>query len=196
MYPTSVSDILKFVQGLNENDELVFDSEVPSESNFMEIIQTESNTWYSVYTKPLFAYQAYFTIQVTLQVNKNGKKTFHFGIKATPLKTTSIDFEVSLHVSTLGKIIGQETVTMQNHDGTFFQSRSYDFFPCEQFKFVLGDIKINEYDEKNYETLNFNLALPVENTYEYSGTVYGDYKWYMNYSPSNIKLKGKRSNEE
>ena len=190
-----VSDILKFVQGLNENDELVFDSQVPSERNYMDIDQTESFTWYSVYTKPLFAYDAYFLIDVSLRVDKYGKKIFHFGIKAVPLKTTTIDLKLNLHVSTWGKTIGQETVKIKNHDGSEYETRSYDFFRCEKFKIVLGDIKINKYDNKKYETLNFKIELPLENTYEENGLVTGEYKWYENNSPKRI-LKGKGSKKE
>ena len=161
----------------------------------MVIKQTESNTWYSVYTKPLFAYDAYFRIDVSLRVDKYGKKTFQFGIRAVPLKTTSMDIELKLHVSTWGKIIGQETVTMQNHDGSKYEYKTYDFLPCEQFKIILGDIEINEYDEKIYETLNFNLALPSANNNQQSGIVSGDCKWYANFSPKR-NLKGKGSNKE
>ena len=194
MNPIFVSDISKFVQGLNENDELVFDSQVPSERNYMEIQQTESYTWYDVYTKPLFAYEAYFRIRVSLLVDKYRKKFFQFGIMAVPLKTTSIDLQVNLHVSTWGKTIGQETLNITNHDGTSYETRSYDFFRCEQFKIVLGDIQINEYDEKEYETMNFKIASPSENNYKESGIVSGDFKWYRNSSP-NINLKGRRSDD-
>ena len=183
---------IKFVQDLSKNGELVYESQVPSKRNYMVIKQTESNTWYSVYTKPLFAYDAYFRIDVSLRVDKYGKKTFQFGIRAVPLKTTSMDIELKLHVSTWGKIIGQETVTMQNHDGSKYEYKTYDFLPCEQFKIVLGDIKIDAYDRKNYETLDFNVALPSKNTYKKSGKVSGDYKWYKNFSPKR-NLKGRAS---
>ena len=161
----------------------------------MQIQQTESYTWYSVYTKPLFAYDAYFQILVSLRVDKYGKKIFQFGIMALPLKTPSIDLELNLYVSTSGITIGHATVKMQNHDGSQYETKSYGFFPSEQFKIVLGDIKINEYDRKKYETLNFNLALPSANNNQQSGIVSGDYKWYTNFSPKR-NLKGKGSNKE
>ena len=190
-----VSDIQNLFQGLNENGELVFDSQVPSERNYMQIEQTESHTWYSVFTKPLFAYDAYFYIRVTLRVDKYGKKIFQFGIMAIPLKTTAIDLQVNLHVSTWGKTIGQETLKIKNHDGSGFETRSYYFFRCQRFKIVLGDIQINEYDEQNYETMNFKIALPSEESYEESGLVTGDYKWYKNFSPRKINLKGRGSDD-
>ena len=68
--------------------------------------------------------------------------------------------------------------------------RNCDFFPCKQFKIVLGNIQINEYDEKNYETMNFKITLPTEKTHEKSGIVPGDFKWYRNISPRKIKFKG------
>ena len=67
---------------------------------------------------------------------------------------------------------------------------TYDFFPCKQFKIVLGDVQINKYDEKNYETMDFKITLPSEKTYEESGIVSGDYKWYKNISPRKINFKG------
>ena len=80
---------------------------------------------------------------------------------------------------------------MQNHDGSEYETLIYSFFSCKQFKIVLGDIKIDEYFEKNYETLTFNLVLPSKNTYEKSGIVTGDYKWYANETPKrNSKGKG------
>ena len=157
----------------------------------MQITQTESNTFYNYFTKPVFAHDAYFDIRVALRVDKYGKKIFQFGIMAVPLKTTSIDLQVNLHVSTLGKTIAQETLNIKNHDGSEYETRSYDYFRCERFKIVLGDIQINEYDEKNYETLDFKILLPSKNTYKASGIVSGDYKWYRNYSPKrNFKGKG------
>ena len=176
---------------MNENDELVFNSEVPSESNYMEIIQTESFTFYNNFTNPLFAIEAYFEIRVTVGVDKHGnKRSFHFGIKAVPLKRTLIDLELNLHVSTRGTNIGQKIVRMKNHDGTDYETTNFDFFPCKQFKIVLGDVQINEYDEKNYETMNFKITLPTEKTYEQSGIVSGDFKWYRNISPRNINFEG------
>lgn len=65
----------------------------------MEYYKKESITWYSVYSKPLFAYDAYFQIDVSLRDDRYGKNTFQFGIKAVPLKTTSMDLELYLHVS-------------------------------------------------------------------------------------------------
>ena len=161
----------------------------------MQITQTESYTFYNYYTKPVFAYEAYFSVRVTLRVDSFGKKIFQFEIKAVPLKATSIDLELNLHVSSLGITIGQETVKMPYHDGTNYETRSYDFLPCKQFKIILGDIEINEYDEKIYETLNFNLALPSANNNQQSGIVSGDCKWYANFSPKR-NLKGKGSNKE
>ena len=155
----------------------------------MEINQTESHTWYNVFTKPLFAYDAYFQIRVALGVDKYGKKNFQFGIKAIALKTTSIDLKLYLHVSTWGKTIGKETLSIKNHDGTDYETRSYDFFLCEQFKIVLRDIRINEYDEKEYETMTLKIVLPSQNTYKKSGIVTGDFKWYRN-SSAKINLKG------
>ena len=196
MNPTPVSDILKFVKGLNENGDLVIDSQVPSERNYMQIQQTESYSWYNVYTKPVFAYEAFFRIRVTLRVDKYGEKIFKFGIMAVPLKTPSIDLEFNLYVSTSGITIGHETVKMQNHDGNKYETKSYNFFPSEQFNIVLGDIKINEYDKKKYETMNFKLAVPSENTYEKSGIVNGDYKAYINSSPKrNLKGRGSDSTQ-
>ena len=158
----------------------------------MQIQQTESLTFFNYITKPVFAYEAYFSVRVTLGVDSFGEKIFQFHIKVVPLKTTSIDLELSLHVSTSGITIGQEIVKIQNHDGSEYETRNYDFSPCNQFKIVLGGIKITEYDEKNYETLTFNVALPSKNTYHESGIVSGDYRWYKN-SSSKRKLKGKGS---
>ena len=158
----------------------------------MEIEQTESYTWYHVYTIPVFAYEAYYSVRVTLLVEKNGEETFQFGIMAVPLKTTSMDLELNLHVSTSGKTIGQETLNIKNHDGTSYETRDYVFFRCEQFKIVLGDIQINQYDEKDYETLDFKILLPSKNNYKASGIVSGDFKWYKNESPKR-NLKGKES---
>ena len=177
-------------QGLNENDELVFNSEVPSESNYMQIQETEFNTFYNNFTNPLFANEVYFQIRVKLQVDKHGKKSFHFGIKAVPLKRTLIDIELNLHVSTRGTTIGREIVRIKNHDGNKYETRTYDYFPCKQFKIVLGHVQINEYDEKNYETMNFKITLPTEKNYENSGIVSGDFKWYKNISPRKINYKG------
>ena len=160
----------------------------------MMIYQTESYTWYSVYTKALFAYDTYFRIRVALRVDKYGKKIFQFGIQAVPLKTITIDLQANLHVSTWGKTIGQETLDIKNHDGTDFETRTYDFSRCEQFRIVLRDIQINEYDEKEYETLNFKIALPSLNNNKESGIVTGDYKWYRN-SSANINLKGRGSDD-
>ena len=165
---------------------------MPSEKNYMQINKTESYTFYNYFTKPLFAYEAYFSILVTLEVDKYGKKNFHIGIMAVPLKTSSIDLLANLHVSTWGKTIGQETLKIRNHDGSKFETRSYDFVRCEQLKIVLGDIKINQYEEKQYETMNFDIALPSENTYKGSGIVKGDFM-YENSSPRNIIFKGRRS---
>ena len=177
-------------QDLNENDELVFNSEVPSESNYMDIEQTESYTWYTVYTRPLFSYDAYFQIRLQLLVDKNGEKRFQFGIMAVPLKRTLLDLELNLHVSTRGKSICQEIVRMENHDGTDYETRTYDFFPCKRLKIVLGDVQINKYDKKNYETMDFKIILPREKTYEESGIQSGNYKWYKNISPRKINYKG------
>ena len=160
----------------------------------MQMCQTESYTFYNYFIKPVFAYEAYFSVRVTLLVYKNGEKNFQVEIKAVPLKASSIDLELNLHVSSLGITIGQETVGMKNHDGTDYETITYDFSPCNQFKIALGGIKITEYDEKNYETLTFNLALPSKNTYEYSGIVSGDYRWYKN-SSSERNLKGKGSDD-
>ena len=159
----------------------------------MEIYQTESYTWYNVYTKPVFAYEAYFRIRVTLRVDKYGEKIFLFGIRAAPIKTPSMDLELNLSFSTSGITIGQETVKMKNHDGTDYETRSYDFFLGERFKIVLGDIKINKYDNKKYEKLTFKIELPLENTYEEYGIVTGEYEWYRSISPKR-NLKGKGSN--
>ena len=159
----------------------------------MQISQTESYTWYIVYTKPLFAYEAYFSIRVALRVDKYGNKIFQFGFKVIPLRTTLIDLQAKLHVSTPEKTIGQVTLRIQNHDGSNYEVRSYDFSPSEQFKIVIGDIQITEYDEKDYETLNFNIVLPSENTYEESGIVTGDFKWYENLSPGKPNSQGKGS---
>ena len=60
------------------------------------------------------------------------------------------------------------------------------------FLVYLTDFCLGEYDEKNYETLTFNVALPSKNTYDESGIVSGDYRWYKN-SSSKRKLKGKGS---
>ena len=187
---------------------------MPSERNYMQIYQTESYTCYNVYTKALFAYDVYFQIRVALEVDKDGTKMFQFGIMAVPLKTTTIDLQLNLHVSTWGKTIGQETLNIKNHDGSDYETRTYDFFRCEQFKIVLGDLRINgyidygydeyyeydEYDEisfsgpvpkyDDYETLNFKIALPSENKYEKSGRVKGDFKRYRNFS-ANINFKGR-----
>ena len=181
------------LQDLNENDELVFNSEVPSESNYMVICQTQSDTFYNNFTYPLFANEVYFQMLVSLLVDENGNKFFQFGIRAIPLKGTLIDLELNLHVSTRGPSIGQEIVRMKNHDGIEYEIRNCDFpcdFPCKQFKIVLGNIQINEYDEKNYETMNFKITLPTEKTHEKSGIVPGDFKWYRNISPRKIKFKG------
>ena len=156
----------------------------------MQINKTESYTFYNYFTKPLFAYEAYFSIQVTLEVDKFGKKIFHFGIMAVPLKTTSIDFEANLHVSTWGKTIGQDTLVIKSHDGNKYETRSYDYVRCQQLKIVLGDIKINKYEEKQYETMNFDILLPSENTYKESGIMTGNFM-YENSSPRNIKFKGR-----
>ena len=162
----------------------------------MQIYQTESHTWYNVFPKYLFAHEAYFNIRVTLRVDKYGKKIFEFGIMAVPLKTISMGLELNFHASNLGITIGQETVKIQKHDGTDYETRNYDYFPCEQLKIVLRDIKINEYDEKNYETMTFKIASPSENTYDYSGMVTGDYKAYINSSPKkNLKGRGSDSTQ-
>ena len=173
----------------------------------MEKFETESKTYYNDYTEALFAYEVYFQILVTLQVDKDGNKIIQFGIRAVPLKTNLIDFQLNLHISSSGKTIGQDTLRIQNHDGSNYLIKgNYDFFPSEQFKIVFGDIKITEYDEKEYETLNFNIALPSKNIYEESGIVTGvvsdvtplslltgDYKWYANLSPSKPNSQGKGS---
>ena len=156
----------------------------------MEINQTQSYTWYNVYTRPLFSYDAYFNIRVTLRVDKRGKKSFEFGIQVVPLKRTFIDLELNLHVLTRGTTIGQEIVRMKNHGGFEYETRNFDFFPCKQFKIVLGGVQINEYDEKNYETMNFKIALPSGKTHEKSGIDSGDFKWYRNISPRKINYKG------
>ena len=160
----------------------------------MEIQHNGSFTFFKYYTKALFAYDVYFQIRVTLKVNKNGKKIFRVGIKAVPLKTKSIDLQLKLRVSSGQSrlIFAQKTLNIENHDGTEYETRSYDFFRYNKFKIVLGNIQIDEYNEKNYETLDFKILLPSENNYEASGIVFGDYKWYQNYSPKR-NLKGKES---
>ena len=108
------------------------------------------------------------------------------------------------------KTIGQETVRMPNHDGSEYRYKTYDFFDCDaqcknkrvseckcenQFKIILRDIKINEYDKKNYETMNFKIALPSKNTFGKSGIVNGTkYNWYENNSPK-INFKGMGSDD-
>ena len=83
----------------------------------MEKFETESKTYYNDYTEALFAYEVYFQILVTLQVDKDGNKIIQFGIRAVPLKTNLIDFQLNLHISSSGKTIGQDTMRIQNYDG-------------------------------------------------------------------------------
>ena len=156
----------------------------------MEVEKTQSCTFYSNFTNPLFINDVYFQIRVTLQVDKHGKKIFRFGIIAVPSKVTLFDLELNLHVSTRGTSIGQDIVRMKNPDGTYYENRTYDFFPCKHFKIVLGDIQINEYDEEHYETINFEITLPSEKTHQIFGIVSGDFKWYRNNSPRKIKYQG------
>ena len=70
------------------------------------------------------------------------------------------------------------------------------------FLVYLTDFCLAEYDEKNYETLTFNVALPSKNTYDETGIVSGDYRWYKNSSskrnygdPPAWELKGKGSDD-
>jgi len=173
----------------------------------MAMYQYKSDTLYHVYTKPVFAHEAYFSSRVTLKVDKNGKKTFQFGFRVVPLKTIRMELKFHFHVSTRRKIIGKntgklsekfsgETVTMQYAGEDFvpfLYKASYDYVDCGQLKIVLGDIKMDAYDRKNYyETLNFSIALPTKNNYEESlkdPWQKLNYKAYRNSSPKKT-LKG------